>query len=172
MKKITMALIALLAMGSVFADEEFVAKDMVGTEAALETWERHGSAKFTRSGGPDDKSYITIFGPHMIMKSMNGELDKLKGRKVTLYGQIKAENVKKTPRHWEGVKFQIVYKEKGVKGARFAEGNVQRTGSYDWKEFETSAKLPQDLESFTIKIGIQGTSGRILVSDIDLKFTE
>lgn len=172
MEKNTAAFIALFTVFSALADEEFIERNMIGTEESFHTWERYKMTKFYSKGGPEDKSYISIAGPHMILKSMDSELESLKGRKVALYGIIKADNVEKTQKHWEGVKFQIVYKESGVDGTRFAEGNVQRTGSYDWKEFETCVQLPQNLSSFTIKIGIQGTSGTIYVSDIDLKIIE
>ena len=175
MKKMVTAAVALLAMVSVFA-EEFIAKDMLGNAQAFETWEKHEKAQFKEGSGPEGKSAVTISslhgGPFMISKSLNEEaLEKMKGRKVVLYGMIKAENVKKGAQHWMGIKFQIVYRKKGDKKGYFIEKSANY-GTFDWKEFEIGGKLPDDLSSFTIKIGLQGTSGKIQVSDVDLKLEE
>ena len=175
MKKMVTAVIALFAMVSVFA-EEFIAKDMLGNAQEFKTWEKHEKAQFNEGAGPEGKNAVTISslhgGPFMISKSLNEEaLEKMKGRKVALYAMIKAENVQKGAQHWMGVKFQIIYRKKGGKKGYFIEKGAKH-GTFDWQEFEIGGKLPDDLSAFIIRIGLQGTPGKIHVSDVDLKLDE
>ena len=175
--KILAAAVACLTMVSVFADETLIARNMLGTPQKFGTWINNKKAKFNAKGGPDGKSYVTISAADLkdafqIAKFMHADVAKMKGRKVVLYGKIKAEDVKKAAKPWLGIKFLIAYQVKDKKGTRFVEGKFPRSGSFDWKEFETSIKLPEDLSMFCINIGLQETSGTIHVSDVELKFDE
>jgi hypothetical protein len=175
MKKIITVLVALWTVFSAVADEACIGKDMLGTETLLKGWRNHQKAKFSPAGGPEGKSFITISAADakeafQLVKFMPSA--KLKGRKVVLYGKIKAENVAKAPKPWLGIKFLMAYQSKSKKGHTFKEGKFPRNGSFDWKEFETSAQLPEDLSSFSINIGLQETSGTIHISDVELKFED
>lgn len=176
MKKMVVALIAFLIMGTLSA-EEFIEKDMLGKAKAFKTWTRHERARFNKGEGPDGKNAVTISaaiggGPFVLSKSFNDRLEKLKGRKVALYGMVKAYNVPKGEKHWFGIKFQVTYKQKGVEGTRYIEADGPRHGAFDWKEYEVVVDLPEDLSAFNINIGLLGTGGKIQISDVDLKLAE
>lgn len=176
MKKMVIALLALLTMTTVSA-EEFIARDMLGSTSEFKKWTRHERAQFNKAAGPEKKNAITISaahggGPFMLSKSLNDSLEKLKGRKIALYGMIKAYNVPKGEKHWFGIKFQVSFKRKGAEGTRFIEAEGPRYGAFDWREYEVIVDLPEDLSALSINIGLQGVGGKIQISDVDLKFAE
>lgn len=176
MKKMVVALIAFLVMGTLSA-EEFIEKDMLGKAKAFKTWTRHERARFNKGEGPEGKNAVTISaaiggGPFILSKSLNDSLEKLKGRKIALYGMIKAYNVPKGEKHWFGIKFQVSFKRKGAEGTRFIEAEGPRYGAFDWREYEVIVDLPEDLSALSINIGLQGVGGKIQISDVDLKFAE
>lgn len=177
MKKLVTVFAALLALGSAFADGEIIAKDMLGTKARFSNWGNHKKAQFSPDGGPDGKSFVTISADDpknafQITRFLHSDVSRLKGRKVVLFGKVKAENVAKAPQRWFGIKFLIAYQVESKKGHTFKEGKFPRSGSFDWKEFETAVQLPEDLSMFCINIGLQETTGTIHVSDVELRFDD
>ena len=91
----------------------------------------------------------------------------LSGCTVELSGSIKAENVSEKKKSWNGIKFQLYYRT-GT-GKKEWPAVAIPAGSFAWKTFSVTAKLPDDLKELNFCLGLEDCIGKVWYDDITVK---
>ena len=97
-------------------------------------------------------------GQHLAIRKI--DLKPYQNRQLYLEYEIKAENVSRPPQPWNGVKCMLHYKTPG-KEVWASPGEVY--GSFDWKTVLVPAFIPPGVETGTINLGLQDSSGTVWI---------
>ena len=91
---------------------------------------------------------------------------KLAGKMLQLSAMVKAENIQQSK---QGVAFQIRYRGADRKLHTISQiAAKDRSGSYDWKKMSITAEIPADATEVGIGLGIQGATGTVYFSDVNI----
>lgn len=94
------------------------------------------------------------------------DIDKVRGKTVKLSAKVKGENISKPDKPYLGIKMMMT--------VTMADGRIdypdttRLTGDFGWRELKTVTTVPPDAKSVTIQIGLQGSTGTIYFSDLEL----
>ena len=178
MNKIALLLGAAVLCGTLTAAEcRWLNKELPASKTELKQWWRQspagGTITFLENGGPDGRNAVELNGKEL---KKNCQLvlyfspEDLKGKKVRLSAQCKAENVGAS-NALRGIKFMVNYQLEGSPNWNFGEGKFPKKGSFDWMPIETVKDIPENASKLAIYIAVQGT-GKVTFSDIRLEILE
>ena len=100
-------------------------------------------------------------GMHVAFRPVDLKL--LRNKILLITFQIKAENVTKPPQPYNGVKIMFYLKTKTGEVWR---NPIHLHGSFDWREIQTGIEIPPHAERARLIIGLQESSGTLLVRNI------
>lgn len=87
-------------------------------------------------------------------------------RFATLRAVVKAEGVSEPPKSWNGIKVVLVLE--------MADGSKQYpqiqipAGTFDWKEMTQTIRLPKDVRSASLVVGLEAVSGRAWFDNLEV----
>jgi len=95
------------------------------------------------------------------------------GKTVTVTCEIKANEVVRQDKNYQGVKFQLltISTDGKVTYVEQLTGSF-RTGTYNWKGAKLTAKIPVDAKQVRLQIGLQGASGSVFFANMDCKIED
>jgi hypothetical protein len=102
-------------------------------------------------------------GNHLV--SIPLPLDRIRGLRLTFSGRVRAEEVGKPPKPWQGVKFML--HTQSPAGSEY-QAVMDLYGGFAWKPLGLSVAIPPDVSEASIILGIEETSGRVWFDDIAL----
>jgi len=79
-------------------------------------------------------------------------------RFATLRAVVKAQDVSKPPKPWNGIKVMLVLET--VSGARHYPQISMPAGTFDWKQMSERIRLPRDIKDAELVVGLEAVSGR------------
>jgi len=85
-------------------------------------------------------------------------VDQFNDRVATLRAVVKAEDVSEPPNSWNGIKVMLVL-ETASRAKQYPQIQIP-TGTFDWKEFVQTIRLPKDIKNALLVVGIEEVSGR------------
>jgi hypothetical protein len=87
-------------------------------------------------------------------------------RVATLRAVVKAESVSEAPKPWNGIKVMLVLE--------MADGSKQYpqiqvpAGTFDWRQLSQAIRLPKEIKSATLLVGLEEVSGRAWFDDLEV----
>ncbi len=157
---------ALLLCGAAGAGEIVLEENFNDPAAATKLWGKMSGITFLENGGPDGSGCLKAFSDNRtpVLATRLLDLEKVRGRKVTVTVLIKGENVQKPPESYLGPK-AMIYVMKDGKGT-WHEHSGRLFGTHDWKQFQVVADIPQDATKVELQFGIQGAPGTVYFDNI------
>jgi hypothetical protein len=92
--------------------------------------------------------------------------ERLNDRSATLRAMVKAENVSEPPKAWNGIKVMLILE--------LADGSKQYpqiqmpAGTFDWRQMSQTVRLPKEIKSATLVVGLEEVSGRVWFDNIEV----
>jgi len=112
-----------------------------------------GTCLLLEAGGKNSYSNRTIDLP----------VDRIAGKLITIRAVVKAADVSKPPKPWNGIKIMIVAKV----GADTAYPQITLPqGTFDWVKVQRSIRLPKDISSVKLQLGLEQVAGKVWFDDI------
>lgn len=172
MKKITiLSLVGLiLCCGvAIWADDD-IENNMASTPELLKKWSNSSAATLLPNGGPKGRPAIKITNDkpdasRLIQYQL--DLNQVRGKIIELTADVKAENVSKGPKNYLGIKLMIIVTQADNTKKHF-DIMIGKSGSYNWRDYEVKAEIPQDAKKVTLCLGLQSATGAVYFSDIDV----
>ena len=131
------------------------------------SWRNEGSGTGVLEAAPGDSQALAVTVPergnHMV--SIPLPLDHIRGFRVAISGQVKADRVSKPAEPWNGVKLML--HTVSPKGPDY-QGLMDVHGSFDWKELALTGMIPPDATEASVMLGLQDSSGKVLFDDLKL----
>ena len=93
------------------------------------------------------------------------DLKPFRGRPVILRAEVKAVEVSRPAQHWNGVKVMLHCKTPSVE---FWRNPMGLCGTFDWQCVETRLTVPHDADEGEVSLGLQGSSGTLLIRNWEL----
>ena len=159
MKFFRNAVLGAMLFGAFAVSADDIYDNMIDTEAALKQWSNAAAMTFLPNGGPEsDESAVRITATDAakpVMAFFKVDIDKVKGK-----------NISKPDKPYLGIKMMMT--------VTMADGRIdypdttRLTGDFGWRELKTVTTVPPDAKSVTIQIGLQGSTGTIYFSDLEL----
>ena len=170
MKFFRNAVLGAMLFGAFAVSADDIYDNMIDTEAALKQWSNAAAMTFLPNGGPEsDESAVRITATDAakpVMAFFKVDIDKVRGKTVKLSAKVKGENISKPDKPYLGIKMMMI--------VTMADGKIdypdttRLTGDFGWRELKTVTTVPPDAKSVTIQIGLQGSTGTIYFSDLEL----
>jgi lysophospholipase L1-like esterase len=94
------------------------------------------------------------------------DLSKFAGREVTIHTRIKADSVSEKPKPWNGIKLTLRIQN--------AEGKLDYpdyrppTGTFDWQDVTWKVRIPDNVVSVNLVIGLEDVSGTVWYDGIQI----
>jgi endoglucanase len=168
MIRLTIPLFATSWAWSTFANERpslprghiFFASDFEGSDA-IQGWSGPGVLNQGSQGGHAMLLKSTGGGGAVAVRQLPAE--RMRGYVVQFSARIKAENVSRKPRPFNGVKFMAAIVTDQEKTWPAADLDV---GSYDWRKVVFRTLIPDDARQINLVIGLEAVSGKAWFDDI------
>lgn len=87
-------------------------------------------------------------------------------RFAKLEADVKAENVSEPPNSWNGVKVMLVFQTES--GARHYPQIRIPVGTFDWKHFSETIRIPKNVKSAQLTVGLEEVSGRAWFDNLEV----
>ncbi len=160
---------AMLFCGAAMIADDVV-EGALKTPEAVQKWGNAKAMEFLPNGGPegDPAVKLSTTNTNGVMCDLRLPVDQLKGRTLEVSADIKIENVTKPKAAYLGVKMMVVYKTSDGK-TQYIEHKGKLDGTHDWREFKNIVKIPANAQSVSLTIGLQGSSGTVYFSDLDIE---
>ena len=90
-------------------------------------------------------------------------VDQIAGKLITIRATVKAADVSKPPKPWNGIKVMLVTKV----GSDTAYPQIPLPqGTFNWVKVQRSIRLPADISTATLQLGLEQVSGKVWFDDI------
>jgi len=122
------------------------------------SWVKEGENHFLKVTATDRHSFSTA---HTTI-----DFSPYRGKEIILKCRIKAENVSKPEKSYNGIKFMLNYKTPSC-GEQWP-GIGNEWGSCDWKNVSRRIALPDDISKATIVLGLQDSTGTVMFDDLQI----
>jgi endoglucanase len=136
---------------------------------SLAAWQPEGNGTITVSKN-GNASVLLVNAPTsqgQIVR-MTLPVERLRGTRVTLSARVKADDVKKPPVAWNGVK--VMFCTVSPDGPNYTSPQ-DIYGTFDWRTIEVVAVVPSDATEAFLILGIENTSGQVSFDDVKLTVT-
>ncbi len=139
-----------------FENEEVLKTRLTGGKWRLEP-NAFGKALLVENDNPagDNKIYIRL------------PSEKIKGERIAISASVRGVGLSEKPKPWNGVKLMLEYElddgKKDYPAARFG------TGTFDWTNGNFIVKLPANLKTASIVVGVELVSGKAGFDDLQVK---
>lgn len=170
MKFFRTAVLGAMLFGAFAVSADDIYDNMIDTEAALKQWSNAAAMTFLPNGGRRAtrarSESLRPMRPSRSWLSSRMDIDKVRGKTVKLSAKVKGENISKPDKPYLGIKMMMT--------VTMADGRIdypdttRLTGDFGWRELKTVTTVPPDAKSVTIQIGLQGSTGTIYFSDLEL----
>ena len=133
---------------------------------ALTPW--HGAAG-SLAEGHDGTKALQIHKPKpdgSVVRLIPVPAGKLAGRLVTVRAHVKARDVSRPPKHWNGIKVMLIL-ETG-RGRRYPQIPLG-VGSFDWRRVQHTMRIPRAVTKATLVLGLESVSGTAWFDNIDIR---
>ncbi len=107
-------------------------------------------------------------GNHSILLSVPS--DKVAGEKIKVTALVKAEEISKPLKHYQGGRLGLMITDSN--GKRLWPAAQIGGGSFDWKEVSFTASVPVGIKGISVMLGLQGATGKILYRDLKIEVVE
>lgn len=124
-------------------------------------------------GGAEKKTVLKIVvAPERLKAGSNTmffatyklDLTRYKGKFINFSAKVKAEQVSRPSKSYLGIKFMFVY-QTGNK-TLYPDGGNGSFGTFDWRLFNMSFRIPDDIRSGSLCLGLQDCCGTVYFKDI------
>ncbi|MDR2438779.1 MAG: glycoside hydrolase family 5 protein [Planctomycetaceae bacterium] len=92
-------------------------------------------------------------------------IEKLLGTRLKVTAKVKANHVTTPPNSWNGIKVMLVLDTPD--GKHWLQQN-NLFGTFDWQMVRFDAAVPQNTTSATLVLGLENTTGQVLIDDIEI----
>lgn len=99
------------------------------------------------------------------MMSFDLPASMLRGAKIKVEAQVKAENVAQPPKSWNGIKLML--HTTGPSGQNWPQAPIDE-GTFDWKTARFVATVPNDAEKAELSLGLELVSGKVWFDDVKI----
>jgi len=90
-------------------------------------------------------------------------VDRIAGKLITIKASVKADGVSKPPKPWNGIKVMIVART----GSDTAYPQIALPqGTFDWVKVQRSIRLPKDVSTATLQLGLEQVAGKVWFDDV------
>jgi hypothetical protein len=166
-----MVMFGAMLFGGFFAGADDIYDDLLDRPGAVAKWQNSEIMTFLPNGGPEfDDSAVKITSVDATkgaMAQFSVGLRWVRGKTVTLSAKVKGENISALEKATGGIKLTI-----RITGAddKVTELNPQPKlgGTFNWRKCITLATIPNDAKSVTLVIGLEGVTGTVYFSDLEL----
>ena len=159
-----LACLCLLASVAVAQDRQVGATAFDNLAAAFPKAEQAGVGEAIFDNGA---LRITSRGPSKVVR-IDLPIDQIRGTRILLTGTIKAADVAKPPKPWNGVKLMI-QTESPTGPGYFSP--IDLAGTFDWRPASAPAFVPRDATAARIVLGVEDTTGTAWFKDVSVKIT-
>ncbi|MDP6634119.1 MAG: cellulase family glycosylhydrolase [Phycisphaerae bacterium] len=90
-------------------------------------------------------------------------IDRIAGKLITIRAVVKAADISRPPKPWNGVKIMLVVKTGS--GTDYPQIALPQ-GTFDWVKVQRSIRLPKGISSATLQLGLEQVSGRAWFDDV------
>lgn len=90
----------------------------------------------------------------------------LNDRFATLRAAVKAEGVSEPPRSWNGIKVMLVLET--ADGSKLYPQIQMPAGTFDWKRMSQTLRLPRNIKTASLVVGLEDVSGRAWFDDLEI----
>ena len=134
--------------------------------AALEGWESPAAARLVT--GYQGSNSLTVelaedASPRARMVRRALPIEPMRGSNVYFEAMVKADQVTKPPKPWNGVKFMLHYQAPSRPG--WTQHNGVH-GTFDWKPVRFAARVPSDATQAWVYLGLEQAWGRVWFDSI------
>ncbi|WP_165069282.1 glycoside hydrolase family 5 protein [Paludisphaera rhizosphaerae] len=158
------SLVLLGDSGPVFSRSFDEAKPLEGASASKD------GARVEKGAGRSGTSALVVDRPASAGAGSTSvrwslPVEKLRGTRVRVEAYVKADDVAKPPKSYNGVK--VMLHLKGGAGDEWPQAPVD-TGSFGWTRVGFTRAVPDDASSVDLTLGLEATTGRVAFDDVTL----
>ncbi|MGC8828797.1 MAG: glycoside hydrolase family 5 protein [Verrucomicrobiia bacterium] len=103
-------------------------------------------------------------GSSNVVARIKLNVDGFKNCTLLCEAMVRAQNVSKPPNPWNGVKFMLIVEGDGKE---YLQKNAP-TDSFDWQKIQFLAKIPEDVKSCELVVGLELATGEAWFDDIKI----
>ena len=90
-------------------------------------------------------------------------VDRIAGKLITIRAAVKAADVSKPPKPWNGIKIMIVARVGS--DTAYPQITLPR-GTFDWVKVRRSIRLPKNISSVKLQLGLEQVAGKVWFADL------
>jgi len=137
---------------------------------AIDLWQgsEGGSMQIVDHAG--DSKALAIESPSVKGKVARVAIpvERIRGARLTLSANVRAQDVVKPPAEWNGVKLMLIIVSPA--GTTYS-SPTGVFGTFDWRPLAVTAVVPNDATEISVLIGVEATTGRVWYDDLTLTVT-
>ncbi len=88
------------------------------------------------------------------------------GRLITVRARVRASGVTKPPRSWNGIKVMLILELDG--GRQYPQLDIPH-GTFDWREFSRTMRVPSGVRGATLVLGLEQVAGEAAFDEVAVR---